>query len=437
METRAFTRRRFFYTINEVQQLCSVAQNCVSLALAAVSFALGLPRGLLRFAPLLVCLASQQLLIALEAVTLMLKRSTQQEETYEQCTWRDYRGQRDFRADFRFSPDDMDSLVAALELPPDAKSKGYAFNSDEAISILLFTLATNATLLKVNQKFGIKRARASAILAWSLQWTHDRWYKPLFVTDFQRWAPYFEAWAAAVHRKQGGGDGTYDGIIAFIDGTFNPTCRPPPILQRAFYSGYKKKHGVHWQGCLAPCGILIDMSGPFEGRHSDKYMLNCSEICERLRAGLNWAVENLGAPEGWPLGDLYFFADAGYNRRLALHVMYSKPPGGELTAAQTRINRTLATTRIVNEWIFGRICSLFPYVAVKTNMKVERGNVGVAFSCAAILTNALTCLDGNATSQYFDLTPPNLEEYFGNAPMVSSCPAAWYENAHKYDPVDA
>ena len=437
METRVFTRRRFFYTINEVQQLVSVSQSLLSLALAAVCFALGLPQRLLRFAPLLLCLASQNVLIALEAMKLTLRRSSQREETYPQRTWRDYSSLRDCRADFRFSPGDMPRLIAALELPPSAKAKGYTFTADEAVSVLLLTLASNASLLKVNQKFGIKRARASAILAWTMQWMHDRWYKPLFVTDFHRWAPHFSTWADAVHRKQGGGGGTYDGIIGFIDGTFNPTCRPPPLLQRAFYSGYKKKHGVHYQGCLAPCGLLIDLAGPFEGRHSDKYMLNCSEICERLRAGLMWAVENLGAPERWPYGNIYFFADAGYNRRLGLHVMYSKPPGGELNAEQTRVNRTLASTRIVNEWIFGRVCSLFPYVAVKTNMKVERENVGIAFSCAAILTNALTCLEGNATSSYFGITPPTLEEYFGNAPPVASCPPAWYENAHKYDPVDA
>ena len=82
METRVFTRRRFFYTINEVQQLVSVSQSLLSLALAAVCFALGLPRRLLRFAPLLVCLASQNVVIALEAMKLTLRRSSQREETY-------------------------------------------------------------------------------------------------------------------------------------------------------------------------------------------------------------------------------------------------------------------------------------------------------------------------------------------------------------------
>jgi hypothetical protein len=202
METRVFTRRRYFYTINEVQQLVSVSQSLLSLALAAVCFALGLPRRLLRFAPLLVCLASQNVVIALEAMKLTLRRSSQREETYPQRTWRDYSSLRDFRADFRFSPGDMPRLIAALQLPPTAKWKGYTFTADEAVSVLLLTLASNASLLKVNQKFGIKRARASAILAWTMQWMHDRWYKPLFVTDFHRWAPHFSTWTDAVHRKR-------------------------------------------------------------------------------------------------------------------------------------------------------------------------------------------------------------------------------------------
>ena len=229
METRVFTRRRFFYTINEVQQLVSVSQSLLSLALAAVCFALGLPQRLLRFAPLLLCLASQNVLIALEAMKLTLRRSSQREETYPQRTWRDYSSLRDCRADFRFSPGDMPRLIAALELPPSAKAKGYTFTADEAVSVLLLTLASNASLLKVNQKFGIKRARASAILAWTMQWMHDRWYKPLFVTDFHRWAPHFSTWADAVHRKQGGGGGSADQAPS-LDLTRALALRQPRVL---------------------------------------------------------------------------------------------------------------------------------------------------------------------------------------------------------------
>ena len=46
-------------------------------------------------------------------------------------------------------------------------------------------------------------------------------------------------------------------------------------------------------------------------------------------------------------------------------------------------------------------------------------------------------LEGNNTSKYFKLVPPSLEDYFGNAPAIASCPKAWYENVDKYDQTDA
>jgi hypothetical protein len=441
MDERAATHRRLYYTITEVQLLLSLAAvlcaNSLALVGQVTSVLSSAPR-LLHFGMRVLGLAGDQLRMVYALIAITLRRSSQADAAYSNRTWRDYKNNRDFRRDFRFDRDHIPRLIAALQLPASIRSGGYCFTADDAISVLLFMLANDATLVKVNQKLGIKRAKASVIFRWTVHWLRDRWYKPLFVTDFHRWLPCFEEWArAALHVQGGNADISYTGIIAFIDGTLIATCRPAPWLQRAFYSGYKKQHGVHWQGCLAPMGLIIDLAGPFEGRHSDKWMLNVSEICERLKAALQWAVNAGRAPVGWLAGMLYFFTDGGYNRRLLLHTIFQKPAGGELTAAQEEINRRLSKTRIANEWIYGRIGALWPYVATKKKMAIGRGTPGSTYVVAALLTNALTCLEGNNTSKYFNLTPPSLEDYFGLAPAAASCPRAWYENVDKYDQTDA
>ncbi len=38
--------------------------------------------------------------------------------------------------------------------------------------------------------------------------------------------------------------------------------------------------------------------------------------------------------------------------------------------------------------------------------------VGKMYIVAAVLRNALTCLYGNETSQFFEVDPPTLQEYF-------------------------
>ena len=439
MDERAPTRRRYYYSINEVQLLERCAAQLLRNSLAAASYALRLLSSapeLLRFSYVFLCYALGQLRLFHIAVLMTQRRSTQRDEHYNARTWRDFAGQVDFRkAYFRFSPDHIPRLIAAMELPAEMHASGYSFSADEAITVLLYMLSQNASLVAVNERFGIKRARASAIFRHTVQWLHDRWYKPLLVTDFRRWQQFFPEWAAATLRKQGGGqdDGTaYTGIVAFTDGTLEPTCRPTGWMERQFYSGYKKRHGLHWQACLAPMGLLLDLAGPFEGRHTDLWMMRVSELCERLQASVEWAVQALGKPLAWMTGMWFFFGDAGYNRRLQLAVMFAKPPGGELTDEQTAVNHMLSKTRIANEWIFNTIDSLFPYVADKRNALVGRGTAGTTYVVAALLTNALTCLEGSATSKYFGLTPPTLEEYFAGAPAAQHCPAAWYENLEKY-----
>jgi hypothetical protein len=67
------------------------------------------------------------------------------------------------------------------------------------------------------------------------------------------------------------------------------------------------------------------------------------------------------------------------------------------------------------EWLFGRIIHLFPLADHKSTRRLD-GCVDVL--CAEIglmhlLSNCNCCLGGNIVSNYFDCTPPSLEDYLG------------------------
>ena len=354
-------------------------------------------------------------------------------------TWRDYAHRSDFRALFRFRAADIPALITALQLPPTCVSRHYRFTSDVAISVLLYTLARDATLLDLNQMFGLKRTKASAVLRWTMATVYERWHKPLFVSNFRRWAPLFPRWADAVYQRQGRPGTGHTGIVGFVDGSFFMTCRPPGPLQRAFFSGHKWKHGVHFQGVLAPNGLLIDFCGPFEGRRTDKHMIRVSHLCDRFGACMDWASKQTWGSAAW-LGQLYYlYGDAGYNRRAWLQTQFQCPAGGQLSVDQTACNYALSRTRVPNEWIYGRMSKLWPYIANAGHLHVGTGrrppNVTHPLFAAAILTNALTCCDGgNATSEYFGLTAevPPLDRYFCEAPPSDECPRAWYDHAEEY-----
>ncbi len=59
---------------------------------------------------------------------------------------------------------------------------------------------------------------------------------------------------------------------------------PNGDIQRSFYSGHKKHHGLKFQTVEAPNGICLDIAGPYSYRHHDLHIMENSQINDRLAA---------------------------------------------------------------------------------------------------------------------------------------------------------
>ena len=77
-----------------------------------------------------------------------------------------------------------------------------------------------------------------------------------------------------------------------------------------------------------------------------------------------------------------------------------------------QFNKSMSEVRISVEWLFNDIVNYFKFMDFKKNLKVGLSNVGKMYIVSGLLRNALTCLYGNSTSQFFDIQPPSLEDYF-------------------------
>ena len=75
-------------------------------------------------------------------------------------------------------------------------------------------------------------------------------------------------------------------------------------------------------------------------------------------------------------------------------------------------NHSMSAVRSSVKWLFGDIINYFKFLDFKKNLKIDPSKVGKMYIVCAILHNALTCLYGNTTSQFFDLDPPSLQDYF-------------------------
>ena len=72
----------------------------------------------------------------------------------------------------------------------------------------------------------------------------------------------------------------------------------------------------------------------------------------------------------------------------------------------------MSTVRSSVEWIFGDIVNYFKFLDFKKNLKIGLNAVGKIYVTCALMQNARSILYGSATSEYFGLNPPSLEEYF-------------------------
>ena len=72
-----------------------------------------------------------------------------------------------------------------------------------------------------------------------------------------------------------------------------------------------------------------------------------------------------------------------------------------LTPEMEAFNKSMSEVRVAVEWIFGDIVNYFKFIDFKKNLKIGLSAVGKLYVVSALLRNALTCLYGNGTSQFF------------------------------------
>ena len=110
------------------------------------------------------------------------------------------------------------------------------------------------------------------------------------------------------------------------------------------------------------------------------------------------------------------YGDPAYPLRVHLQVPYR---GAGITSQMELYNKAMSSVRMSVEWLFGDIVNYFIFLDFKKNLKIllcAVGKiyivVGKIYIVAATLRNALTCMYGNSTSEYFALHPSTIHDHF-------------------------
>ena len=202
-----------------------------------------------------------------------------------------------------------------------------------------------------------------------------------------------EWFANAIYQKSG----ALQNCFGFVDGTLRPVARPDQN-QGVLYNGHKKVHSTKFQSVAVPSGLVANLFGPMEGKWHDSSMLAESNLYNQL---VQYAV----TPNGDPL---CIYGDPAYLHRPQLRGPFK---GARLTQDEQEWNSAMSGVRVSVQWVFADI-NCFKFLDFKKNLKIQLGAMAKMYIVCTLLHNARCCLYGSTTSQYFEIEPPSLTEYF-------------------------
>ncbi|PFX12658.1 hypothetical protein AWC38_SpisGene23347 [Stylophora pistillata] len=274
------------------------------------------------------------------------------------------------KAEFCVEKQGLPRLVAALQLLPVLRCEQRSICDDiEGLFMLLKRVAYPCRLNDMIPRFGRPVSVISLITNDVIDYIYDvhghlitHWNQDLLSHGaLQRYADAIAGQGAPL-----------DDCFGFVDGTVRPISRPDE-RQRTVCNGHKRVHALKYQSSSLPNGLNGNLYGPVAGQPMCIY------------------------------GDLAY----------PLHVHLQTPSRHVPLAPLTQdYNEAMSALRISVEWLFGDVINWFKFLDYKQNLKIRLSSVGKMYVVCALLHNAITCLYGNTTSDYFGMEPPILEQYF-------------------------
>lgn len=316
----------------------------------------------------------------------------------------------------------------------------YNFNPEELFLYFMMRMKTGNDLTQMCYVFGGSTGRWGFAWRWILMYIDARYKDVIGHQGLLRFVDQFPDFYNAIQQKVqretihniDEHNNTYDvraglsflpfDIFGFIDCSIDKISTPLSgpngdyegcgrkqhydETQRAFYTGYKKIHGIKVETVFLPNGMST-LFGPVSARLADvENVLQMSKLNEFLVAiqlGRQYEYQALG--------------DGVYGGFLRCIRSYFKSRAGEppLTEYQHMCNVAIKKCRQSIEWNYGKVSNQFEICShPKHNMIGKKNPYAIEqLRVAHLLTNISICLDGDQASGHnmFDCSPPRLEEY--------------------------
>jgi len=280
--------------------------------------------------------------------------------------------------------------------------------ADQAFMVFLRRMATPSRWVDLQYILGGSRSTLSAVFNMMVTELYVV-YSPL-VCDLHKFKHLFPRFAA--HLRQRGCP--FDNLVFFIDGHFQPTCRPGGeacvnlnLEDFQTFAGKERLHGLKYQAAVLPNGMAL-VWGPWRGVFHDATMF--------ARSGILGDMEEIAVDQGQ---DFCGFGDSAYPLHRFLHRILKGPATGEgLTAWERRYNALMARFRIIVENVFAVCEQYWGILRDRKNLRLGNMCVSKIFPLAILFYNIRTILYGNNIVGYMGenvLMDLSLEEYLAVA----------------------
>lgn len=194
--------------------------------------------------------------------------------------WSIYRSYdtNNFKALFRFSKVDIITMHQLLNVDEYIiLDNNYQIESINAFCIMLYRMANPSSLAITSNFFN----RSTSILSRIFNYMVTLIYKKVktkmtydtFLINQEKIHLYSRCINSPTKRCWG-----------FVDGNFHHICRPSGSndIQRAFYNGSKKRHGINFQCVTTPNGMIAALSRPLSGTQGDATVVAESQLYNLL-----------------------------------------------------------------------------------------------------------------------------------------------------------
>ena len=331
-----------------------------------------------------------------------------------------------------------------VNMRPDGRTD--VFHREELLIFTLMKMRTGSTnaLLIDSIVGGRSETRWGYGYKWMVQYLDDRYSNVIGMNGVQRWVPHFPRFAEHIRtniardrihidpvtfQQVGFDHGVHFApntfrVTGFIDCTDYQIARPHSgpagdyfgsmrkpnwyHVQRAFYQGHIKAHGVRVVSLCLPNGLTAGVWGPVSSRRNDLDILNMSGLGAFLQQ-----IQQGTFPQPYAFYGDGIYSAANSPTIISSHVAAANAP---LTPQQQNENRMMKKARISIEWSFGLVKNRFSLAdESEHHFKLENDpdHVLAQVRVMHLLSNCSVCLHGcNISSrQTFNCPPPALEAY--------------------------